>query len=161
MRRLVLFAVFVALLLPAIAIGAQAPQTEDEKTLYALGVAISRNLASFALTPAELEQVKAGLTDAALGKTSQVEMQTYGPKIQQLQQARMATAAATEKKAGEGFIAKAAAEKGAVKTASGAVVTILKAGSGAAPTASDKVKVHYHGTLTDGTVFDSSRSASP
>src|SRR5437773_2582080 len=42
------------------------------------------------------------------------------------------------------------------KTPSGAVVTTLKPGTGASPTATDKVKVHYHGTLTDGTVFDSS-----
>src|SRR5207253_7439206 len=51
---------------------------------------------------------------------------------------------------------KAAAEKGAVKTPSGAIVTTLKAGTGPSPTASDKVKVHYQGTLMDGTVFDSS-----
>src|SRR5438034_565931 len=64
--------------------------------------------------------------------------------------------AVPERKAGQAFADKAAAEKGAVKTPSGAVVTTLKPGTGASPTATDKVKVHYHGTLTDGTVFDSS-----
>src|SRR5260370_19112899 len=54
------------------------------------------------------------------------------------------------------FVDKAAGEKGAVKTPSGAVVTTLKPGTGPSPTASDKVKVHYQGTLMDGTVFDSS-----
>jgi FKBP-type peptidyl-prolyl cis-trans isomerase FkpA/FKBP-type peptidyl-prolyl cis-trans isomerase FklB len=53
-------------------------------------------------------------------------------------------------------VAKAAAEPGAIKTPSGAVVTILRPGTGPSPKPTDKVKVHYHGTLTDGTVFDSS-----
>lgn len=64
--------------------------------------------------------------------------------------------AAAEKKAGEAVVAKAAAEPGAIKTPSGAVVTILRPGTGPSPKPTDKVKVHYHGTLTDGTVFDSS-----
>jgi FKBP-type peptidyl-prolyl cis-trans isomerase FkpA/FKBP-type peptidyl-prolyl cis-trans isomerase FklB len=64
--------------------------------------------------------------------------------------------AANEKKTGQAFLDKAAAEKGATKTASGLVITTLKAGTGESPKATDKVKVHYHGTLIDGTVFDSS-----
>ena len=51
---------------------------------------------------------------------------------------------------------KAAAEKGATKTASGLIITTTKPGNGASPKETDKVKVHYTGTLTDGTVFDSS-----
>lgn len=50
----------------------------------------------------------------------------------------------------------AAGESGARKTASGAIVKSMKDGTGASPIATDTVKVHYHGTLTDGTVFDSS-----
>lgn len=45
---------------------------------------------------------------------------------------------------------------GAMKTESGIVITTIKPGTGATPKATDTVKVHYHGTLTDGTVFDSS-----
>ena len=52
--------------------------------------------------------------------------------------------------------AAAAKEEGAVVTASGLVYRSLKDGSGASPTASDKVKVHYRGTLPDGKEFDSS-----
>ena len=52
---------------------------------------------------------------------------------------------------------KAAAEKGAKRTASGLVVTTIKEGTGASPKATDTVKVHYHGTLPNGKVFDSSR----
>jgi FKBP-type peptidyl-prolyl cis-trans isomerase FkpA len=61
-----------------------------------------------------------------------------------------------EKKAGTAFLTKAAAEPGAKKTESGAIVTSIKEGKGEQPKATDTVKVHYHGTLIDGTVFDSS-----
>lgn len=132
------------------------PTTDDQKTLYALGLAISQSLGSFTLSEAELEFVKAGLTDGVLKRPGKVDLQVYGPKINQLQQARSAMLAEGEKKAGAAFLAKAAAEPGATKTASGLVVKTIKPGSGEAPKATDRVKVHYHGTLTDGTVFDSS-----
>ncbi len=131
-------------------------KTEDDKTLYALGLALSQNLARFNLSPAELEVVKAGITDGTLGKEKQVDLQTYGPKINQLMQSRAGAAAAVEKKASEGYLAKAAAQKGAKKTSSGLIYTETKAGSGDSPKATDTVKVHYTGKLTDGTVFDSS-----
>jgi FKBP-type peptidyl-prolyl cis-trans isomerase FkpA/FKBP-type peptidyl-prolyl cis-trans isomerase FklB len=132
------------------------PTTEQQKTLYALGLALSRSLAPFGLTTVELEQVQSGLADGVLGRKPKVDLQTYGPKLQELQQTRMAAAAEGEKKTGQAFLDKAAAEKGAKKTASGIVITTIKTGTGASPSAADKVKVHYHGTLTDGTVFDSS-----
>jgi len=130
--------------------------TDDQKTMYAVGIAISQSLGALALTEAELEIVKAGITDGALGRPTKVDMQVYGPKIQQLAQARASVAAEKEKKAGAGYLAKAAGEPGAKKTASGAIVIPMKAGTGPQPKASDTVKVHYHGTLLDGTVFDSS-----
>lgn len=151
--------VTIALLLTvAVAAGAAAPEpkTEDEKTIYALGLALSRNLAPFNLSASELELVKAGLTDGALNKEKKVELETYGPKIQQLAQSRSAATAEVEKKASQAFLDKAAGEKGATKTASGLVYSEIKPGTGEQPKATDKVKVHYHGTLIDGTVFDSS-----
>jgi FKBP-type peptidyl-prolyl cis-trans isomerase FkpA/FKBP-type peptidyl-prolyl cis-trans isomerase FklB len=131
-------------------------KTDEQKTLYALGLVLAQNLGSFALSPAELEIVKAGLTDGVTNKDKKVDLQTYGPKIQDLQKSRVTAAAVPERKAGQAYVDKAAAEKGAIKTPSGAVVTTLKPGTGPSPTATDKVKVHYQGTLTDGTVFDSS-----
>jgi FKBP-type peptidyl-prolyl cis-trans isomerase FkpA len=156
MRKL-MTALFV-LLATAASANAAAPdlKTDDQKTLYALGLLISQNLATFSLTEAEIEIVKAGLTDGVLGKERKVELQTYGPKVQAMQQARAGTVSANEKKSGSAYLAKAAGEKGATKTSSGLVLTTVKAGTGASPKATDKVKVHYHGTLTDGTVFDSS-----
>jgi FKBP-type peptidyl-prolyl cis-trans isomerase FkpA/FKBP-type peptidyl-prolyl cis-trans isomerase FklB len=134
----------------------QEPKTEEQKTLYALGLAISQGLASFNLTEAELETVKSGLTDGALHRPRKVELQQYAGKVQELQASRQAAAASVEKKLSQAFLDKAAAEKGATKTPSGVIVTAIKPGTGASPAATDKVKVHYTGTLTDGTVFDSS-----
>ena len=134
----------------------QEPVTDDQKTFYALGLAVSQSLGAFTLSEAELDMVKNGLTDGVLKRPQKVDLQTFGPKIQQLQQARAAVVAESEKKVGAIFIAKAASEKGATKTESGIIITTLKPGSGAAPKLTDTVKVHYHGTLIDGTVFDSS-----
>ncbi len=153
------FALSVVLVLAAVAVsGAAGPElkSEDQKTLYALGLVISQNLASFNLSAADLEPVLAGVSDGVLKKEYKVDVQTYAPKISQLQASRAGVAAAVEKKAGQAFLDKAAAEKGATRTASGLIITTIKPGTGPSPKATDKVKVHYHGTLTDGTVFDSS-----
>jgi FKBP-type peptidyl-prolyl cis-trans isomerase FkpA/FKBP-type peptidyl-prolyl cis-trans isomerase FklB len=131
--------------------------TEEQKTFYALGLALGQNLAAFTLSPAELELVKVGLSDAVLQHERKVDLQTYAPKVQELQRARMATVATVEKKAAQAFLDKAAAEKGATRTTSGLIVSRVTPGSGPSPNATDSVRVHYHGTLTDGTVFDSSR----
>jgi len=139
------------------ALGAAADLANDEqKTLYAIGVALSQSLHDFSLSEAELEIVKSGLSDGALKRPLKVDMQTYGPKIEVMGKTRGVGVAEKEKKAGAAFLAKAAAEPGAKKTASGAIIKTLKEGSGPSPNATDKVKVHYHGTLVDGTVFDSS-----
>jgi len=156
MRPVTIVIVLLSLMLPAMPAGAADPSTDDQKTFYALGLLISQSLTPFALTESELDFVRTGMTDGVLKKTQKVDLQAFGPKVNQLQQTRAAALAETEKKAGTAFIAKAAAESGAKKTESGAIVTTIKEGKGATPTATDTVKVHYHGTLTDGTVFDSS-----
>jgi FKBP-type peptidyl-prolyl cis-trans isomerase FkpA len=131
-------------------------KTDDDKTLYALGLVLSNNLATFALSHEELEIVKEGLSDGVLGKDKKVPLETFGPKIQDLAKARGQKAAAAEKEKSKDFLEKAAKEKGANRTSSGLVYSEIKPGDGESPKATDTVKVHYHGTLTDGTVFDSS-----
>jgi FKBP-type peptidyl-prolyl cis-trans isomerase FkpA len=132
------------------------PTTDDQKTFYALGMAVSQSLSAFNLSESELEFVKAGLTDGVLKRQRKVDIQTYMPKIQQLQQSRATVVAEIEKKAAAGFVAKAAAEPHTTKTESGVLITTIKPGKGASPKVTDTVKVHYQGTLIDGTVFDSS-----
>jgi FKBP-type peptidyl-prolyl cis-trans isomerase len=136
--------------------GSPEPKTDDQKTLYAIGLILSNNLAVFKLTPSELELVEEGLSDGILGHEKKVDLQTYGPKVQELAQSRAAATAASQKEAGKAFLDKVAQEKGAVRSASGMVYEEVKAGSGDSPKATDVVKVNYEGRLTDGTVFDSS-----
>jgi len=131
-------------------------KTEDQKALYALGLVMSDNLASFNLSESELDFVKAGLSDGTLHRTRQVDLAVYGPKLRDLAQSRASAGAAVEKSAGTEFLSKATLEKGAVKTPAGFVYKEITPGKGPSPAASDTVKVHYRGTLIDGTVFDSS-----
>jgi FKBP-type peptidyl-prolyl cis-trans isomerase FkpA len=129
--------------------------TDDQKIVYAVGLSMAQQLSQLGLSRAELEIVKQALTDAAAGKPAE-ELSTWGPKINTFAQARMAGAATREKARGKAFAEKAAAEPGAVHAPSGLVYRELAAGTGASPKATDKVKVHYRGTLVDGTEFDSS-----
>lgn len=132
-------------------------ETDEQKVLYSLGYLVAGNVESFELTDAEIDIVKMGFADGAQQKQGVVDdPQTFVPKLQELQGARAAATAKREKEAGAAFIAKAAVEVGATQLPSGMVVTTMKEGSGASPAATDTVKVHYHGTLTDGKVFDSS-----
>jgi|ERR1035438_2667384 FKBP-type peptidyl-prolyl cis-trans isomerase FkpA len=129
--------------------------TDDEKTIYAMGLAISRQLAAFSLTPSELDIVRRALSDAAAGKP-EIDLNVWGPKIQSFAATRAAAAAEKEKAASAAYLTKASAEPGAIKTESGLVYRELTAGTGDFPKATDTVKVHYRGTLTNGTEFDSS-----
>lgn len=134
-------------------------ETEEEKILYALGLAIAQNsLEPFRgqFSDAEIAVVMQGFADAVKGGEPIVSLQEFGPKINPMLQERMQKVQAQAAAEGEAFREKAAQEEGAVQTASGLVFKELTAGTGASPQATDRVKVHYHGSLIDGTVFDSS-----
>ena len=129
---------------------------EAEKTVYAVGLMLWRNLERLDLTPAEVAIVQRAIGDAAAGKST-VKLDDYMPKIDALARDRMQKRTEAEKVKSRAYLDKAATEPGAVKTESGLIYFETKAGSGASPTATDTVKVHYTGTLIDGTEFDSSR----
>jgi FKBP-type peptidyl-prolyl cis-trans isomerase FkpA len=154
MKRLIIAILIVAVAAPVFA--ADAPKTEEQKTLYAIGLLVARSLGVFQLSPAELEIVKQGLNDAVTGKRPEVDVAVYGAKVQEL--ARVRRKAQGEKAAASGkeFLDKVAKEKGAVKTESGMVYISLKEGTGESPKATDTVKVNYRGALPDGKEFDSS-----
>jgi len=131
-------------------------ETEDQKTLYALGLFLGQNIKPFGLTPDELAIVKSGLTDTVTGTKPQVDLETYGPHVTELARKRASSGADEAKKKGQEFADNVAKEKNATKTESGIVIRTITPGSGGSPTESDVVKVHYEGKLIDGTVFDSS-----
>jgi FKBP-type peptidyl-prolyl cis-trans isomerase FkpA len=135
---------------------ADLPKTDEQKTLYAIGLAVSRSLEVFSLTAAELEIVKQGLTDAVTDKKPEVELSAYNEKVQALARTRRKTHGEKSAAVNKAFLARAAREKGAVTTDSGLVYVSLKEGTGAIPRETDTVKVNYRGTLVDGKEFDSS-----
>lgn len=131
-------------------------KTDEDKTVYAIGVVLSQSAAPLNLTPAERELLKAGFADGTENKKPRVDMKTFGPKIAGFTQARAAKTLAAEKQSSQAFLAQAAAAPGAQKKPSGLIYTELKAGDGAQPKPNDMVKVNYTGMLRDGSVFDSS-----
>jgi FKBP-type peptidyl-prolyl cis-trans isomerase FkpA len=137
--------------------GLPANMTEDEKTIYALGFMMyQRSVAPFDLNASELAILQKAFADAAGGETAAVKTEEYEAKIRAFAQARGAKRAENEKAKGQAYVTEAAKKPGAVKTQSGMIYTETAAGTGASPTSADKVKVHYRGTLIDGSEFDSS-----
>ncbi len=137
--------------------GGATPSSEDEKTLYTLGMLLGRNLGTFNLTAAELELVKSGLTDMVLKNEHKVDLDKYGPKVDALARKRGQERVAVEKAQAKTFLDQAGQEAGAVVTPSGMVFRTVTPGTGATPTPTDRVSVQYEGRLTDGTVFDSTK----
>ncbi|MEM7145128.1 MAG: FKBP-type peptidyl-prolyl cis-trans isomerase [Verrucomicrobiota bacterium] len=145
--------------------GGVALTTDEEKTSYSLGLQIG---ASFKRDGIELkdDQFLAGVVDSYEGKDPQISSEEMMRVMQALQQqmqakameAQAAAAAAGPENAAAGaaFLDENAKKDGVTTTESGLQYEVIEAGDGAKPTAADTVKVHYHGTLIDGTVFDSS-----
>jgi FKBP-type peptidyl-prolyl cis-trans isomerase FkpA len=145
---------------PPAAASPAAAMTEDEKAVYALGAAVGQQAAqpvkALNLTAAEMEILKKGFAASLGGQKPEYTLEQYGQKLQARAAAHASTLAAAEKQKSAAFRESAAAESGAIRTASGLVYRTLRPGSGPSPKATDTVRVHYHGTLTDGKVFDSS-----
>lgn len=131
-------------------------ESEDDKTFYAMGYMLGGNLQRLSLSDKELSALYKGIAMAAKNEKSEVDMAKYQNRIQEVFKARMDKVAAKEKEAGSKFIDEFVKKEGATKTESGLAYKVIKEGTGASPSADDIVEVHYHGTLTDGTVFDSS-----
>lgn len=154
MRRVIITALLALLAIPAFA--SEEPKTEEQKTLYAIGLIMAQQLEVLDLSHNEFDFVKQGISDAATGKRLQVDANDYRKKAQDMAAVRRDAHGAKIAAESKAFIEKAAQEKGAVKTASGIVYRSLAEGTGAVPKGSDKVKVNYRGTFVDGKEFDNS-----
>lgn len=134
--------------------------SDDEKAIYALGAAMGQQAGEqvkpLKLTPAELELMKKGFGASLAGQKPEFPVEQYLPKLQARAEANAKTAGDAERKKSAEFLAKAALEPGVEKTASGLLFKTVSPGKGASPKPTDVVAVHYRGTLTDGTEFDSS-----
>lgn len=151
----------LSLALPAVAQTAAKPANDDEGFVYLMGASLGRSLSTFDFSEREIALVKQGLDDSLSDRELAVDYHKYAPRMNDYVKQRNARTAAAEKGVADAFIAKAAQVPGAVRTSSGLVYKEIRAGTGPQPTANDRVKVHYHGTLSDGTVFDSSEGGEP
>ncbi|GAA5072765.1 FKBP-type peptidyl-prolyl cis-trans isomerase N-terminal domain-containing protein [Lysobacter panacisoli] len=142
--------------------GAKVPDVPKDKVAYLVGADVGRSLVPI---KDELELpvlVQAIRTSFAKGKPllSEAEMgevrQAFQQKVMAKMQQQVSALGAKNKEEGDKFLAKNKTEKGVFTTGSGLQYMVLRQGSGARPKATDRVRVNYHGTLLDGTVFDSS-----
>lgn len=145
------------------AISAQAHEsleTDDQKTLYTFGYAVAREWRKFGFSESEIEIITEAMKDSVLQRKPQTEMEKWVGEIQPvLAEKQNAAKAATIKRQtalSAAFLKQEAEAPGAKTTSSGLIITELKSGTGLSPKATDKVTVHYQGTLMDSTVFDSS-----
>ena len=133
-------------------------QEDDDKLFYYLGTVISENLAVLELNDEQVDEVLRGLRAGVDGSAEELDPSVYAPRLQAFTQQKATEAAQREAAVGTEYVAKMGSEEGARTLESGVVYRELEAGSGARPVATSVVKAHYHGTLRDGTVFDSSIS---
>jgi len=131
----------------------------EERVSYGIGRQMGQQLLDNPFDGIANEAVAQGLLDALAGTAMTIsndDMQAAFEEINTRMQAKQAEQSTTLAVAGETFLAENAKKDGIKVTASGLQYEIISAGTGAVPTATSKVKTHYHGTLIDGTVFDSS-----
>ncbi|ALZ74953.1 FKBP-type peptidyl-prolyl cis-trans isomerase [Rheinheimera sp. F8] len=133
--------------------------TLEQHASYGIGLQMGQQLADNPFDGLDIAAVAAGLAAAFYGDEPEVSedqiraaFQVISGRMQEAESAKAQVAAAV----GEAFLAENATKAGIVVTESGLQYEVLNAGSGAKPTRADKVRTHYHGTLIDGTVFDSS-----
>src|SRR5689334_13114179 len=124
-------------------------KSDDERTLYAFGFQMGKNIGTLGFSEAEVKQLLAGTRDAALGKGAAVNMPVFLPKVNDLIEKKVAARAGAEKAKGKEFTAKFSKEAGVSEIPNGGWIKHEKEGTGAQPSADDTVKVHYKGTLID------------
>lgn len=127
-----------------------------EKISYALGISLGANLKNNGFESLDYEKLALGMQDLMDGKSLKMSIQEAQTIINQYFQQIQEKAHAATIEAGKAFLAENAKRPEIITTASGLQYEVLNEGKGEKPAASDRVEVHYHGTLLTGEVFDSS-----
>ena len=127
-----------------------------DKASYALGLNIGKNLKTQGLDSINLEAIKKGFEDAFYNDSSLISGEDAERFLNSFFKSLSDKKAAALKEEGEAFLVENAKKEGVTQTASGLQYEVIEMGTGAKPIATDQVKVHYEGTLLNGTVFDSS-----
>lgn len=130
-------------------------KTKSDTFSYAIGVSIANFYKSQGIASINSSMVTKALNDCNTGKALLSEDEVNNIIMDYMQEAQREKSAAVRKE-GEAFLAKNKTRPGIITTASGLQYEILKTGTGLRPGLEDRVKIHYHGTLIDGTVFESS-----
>ena len=133
--------------------------TDETRVSYGIGRQLGGQLRDNPPPGVSLEAIVAGLTDAFNGadsRVSEADLSASFQVIREVMQAQAAAKAEAAAAAGKQFLADNAKRDGIVTLDSGLQYEALNTGEGAKPSREDQVRVHYHGTLIDGTVFDSS-----
>ncbi len=135
-----------------------AQNQSEEETLYALGYQLGNNIREqFVISSnEEYKALSQGMLDSLLKRNPKVKLEDYKQAIQERYAADSKKIINQRKLEQNQVLAKIKKEKTSKELSNGAVIQITKKGKGKQPKATDKVKVHYEGTLLDGTVFDSS-----
>jgi len=148
--------IFLFTLLMNNTVSAQKFKTVDDSLAYSLGVLIAGNLRQEGFGDLDADMISAGLKSALKGEPTLLSPDQCNALVREQSTARKAKQAGSVKEAGEKFLAANKSRPGVISLDNGLQYEILKAGDGKKPKATDKVLVHYHGTLIDGTIFDSS-----
>ncbi len=127
-----------------------------DKIAYALGLSIGQNLAHSGVKDINSEDFVAGMKDVLAGNKPQITLQEAQQVLDKFFKELEEQTAGAAKAEGEKFLAENAKRPSVKVTDSGLQYEVLEATLGQKPKATDRVKVHYEGTLPDGTVFDSS-----
>ena len=131
-------------------------EPDNSKASYGVGMSIAESLAQQDLSTLDLDQVMAGMRAIFNGETPLVTPEEANLHIQRYLDAQKTQKYEANKLAGEAFLAENAQRPEVKTTASGLQYEVLQEGDGSKPGPTSQVTVHYHGTLIDGTVFDSS-----
>ena len=130
--------------------------TQVEKASYGIGVNIAQNMKSQGLDSLDVNLIAQAMKTVFKDEELLLSAEESNQVIQDYMMEMQAKQSEKTVKEGQEFLAKNGQREGVVTTESGLQYEILKEGNGPKPTADSKVTTHYHGTLIDGTVFDSS-----